>query len=143
MESIRKEKNPERYLKLFHTDDRLGSLLGCRLISISETECIAEYDVNPEHYNPNGILHGGALYSVMDSAQGAFIHYTLDEQFQSAATGTATIRYHAPLTSGTVRIRTFLKGTDRRKIFITSQAFDADGKEVATLEEIWIGILKP
>ncbi len=130
------------YIEHFVNKDKFGALMGGQFVSIDSSECIFQYEVNPQHFNPNGILHGGALYGVMDSSQGMFIHFILDDAFKAAATGTATIKYLAPLTSGRVKIRTFLKERQGRKYFINSVATDAAGKEVATLEEIWIAMGK-
>ena len=140
---MEKQKDPNATARYFETKDRFGSLLGGRIVSLTADECVYEYVVRPEHFNPTGILHGGALYGAMDSSQGCFIHYTLDEKlYKYAATGTATIKYTAPVTSGTIRIRSWLKGQERRKIFISSTATDEKGTIVATLEEIWVAILK-
>ena len=130
--------SPQEFAKFFEKTDRLGALFGNKMISISKDECLCEYQVSPEHFNPNGILHGGALYSVMDSSEGAFVHFTLDEKFKYAATGTSTIKYKAPVTSGKIRIRTWLKEIQNRKLFVCSSATDESGLEVAQLEEIWI-----
>ena len=73
--SIRQD--PENFKKFFAAHDRLGSLLGAKLVSLDQKECVYAYDPSPQHYNPNGILHGGALYTVMDSSQGAFVHFIL------------------------------------------------------------------
>ncbi len=129
------------FIKMFSSKDRLGHLLGAKLILLSKEECIFEYKVNPEHFNPNGILHGGALFSVMDSSQGAFLHFILDDSYKFAATGTATIKFLAPVLDGTLRIRTWLKGTERRKFFVNSTAQNESGIEIATLEEIWVAAL--
>lgn len=137
-------KDPRSYIESFKKTDRMGSIFEPTIVSLSSEECIYEYEVNPAHYNPNGILHGGALYTIMDSSQGMFVHFLLndlDPLFKAAATGTATIKYLAPLRSGKVRIRTWLKEKQGRKIFVNSTATDESGKEVAALEEIWIGIL--
>lgn len=141
-EAMASNLTPEEYMRGFAAKDRLGTLMGHRLVSISPQECISEYDVKPEHYNPNGILHGGALYTAMDSAQGAFLHFSLDPRFQFAATGTATIKYTAPVRDGTIRIRTWMKETQNRKLFVSSVATDRNGVEVANLEEIWIAVFK-
>lgn len=135
-------KSSAEYIKGFTEKDKLGRQFNARFVSIEPGECIYEYDFNPDHTNPNGILHGGALFSIMDSSQGALIHFDLDSKYQAAATGTATIRYLAPVTSGTVTIRTLRKAVDGRKVFIDSVATGPEGSEVARLEEVWICILK-
>jgi uncharacterized protein (TIGR00369 family) len=135
-------KDPTAFIDFFKANDRLGAIFGVQIISLNNSECICEYKVSPDHFNPNGILHGGALYSAMDSSQGAFVHFTLDPAFFAAATGTATIRYQAPVRQGIIRIRTWLKEKQNRKIYVCSTATDQNGQEVATLEEIWIAMLK-
>ena len=133
--------NPQKYIEQFQANDKFGQIFKAKFVSISESECFYEYNFNTEHCNPNGILHGGTLYGVMDSSQGALIHFTLEDTYRAAATGTATIKYLAPVTEGTVKIRSYIKNHEGRKVFINSEAFDKDEKLVATLEEIWIKIL--
>ncbi|RYD80666.1 MAG: PaaI family thioesterase, partial [Sphingobacteriales bacterium] len=98
-------KSATEYQAEFQRRDHLGNLVGARFISIDRDQIIYHYEVKPEHFNPNGFLHGGALYTVMDSSQGAFVHFILDEKFEIAVTGTATIRYEKPLRSGSVEIK--------------------------------------
>jgi uncharacterized protein (TIGR00369 family) len=140
---LKKESELSEYTKRFVAKDKMGAHMGARFVSLTLQECIYEYTVSENHLNPNGILHGGALYTVMDSAQGMFVHAILDEtKYQAAATGTATIRYLAPVSEGVVRIVTTLKEQKERKLFITSKAYNAQNVPVADLEEIWIAILK-
>lgn len=140
-QAINSRKDIATYIRFFETNDCLGNMFQHKIIALDGEKCTSEYQVDPRHFNPNGILHGGALYSVMDSAQGAFIHYILDEKFKYASTGTATIKYLAPVFNGKVTIITTLKEIQNRKIFISSVATDDKGKEVAQLEEIWIATL--
>lgn len=133
-------KDAESYAAQFITQDKLGALLNAKFISLTPTECVYEYEVNPNHLNPNGILHGGALFTIMDSSQGMLMHFILDGAFKAAATGTATIKYFVPIQSGTIRIHTMLEERQNRKYFISSVAKDMSGKQVALLEEIWIGL---
>ena len=135
------KKNAAEFIRNFEKSDRLGSLMGAKIQSLSQEECIGSYEASPAHFNPNGILHGGALYTAMDSNQGAFVHFILEEKYIAAATGTATIKYLAPIRGGKIKIRTYLKARENRKLFINSSASDEAGHEVATLEEIWIPIL--
>ncbi len=134
--------NTHDYIKGFEARDKMGSLLGHKLISLTDQECISEYQTQPEHFNPNDILHGGALYTVMDSAQGAFVHFNLEPQFKYASTGTSTIKYLAPVFKGLIKIKTQFKNTENRKIFICSEAYNEQNVLVATLDEIWIAALK-
>lgn len=133
-------KSVKEYIEAFVANDRLGSKFNARPISLNTEECVYEYEAGEEDYNPKGILHGGALYAVMDSSQGMLMHYILDDTFKTAATGTATVKYLAPVRSGKITIRTKLISRERRKFFVHSDAVDANGNAVATLDEIWIAI---
>ena len=124
----------------FTAGDRLGAMLGARFVSLTSEECRYEYDAAAEHLNPNGTLHGGALFTAMDSSQGLLVHWLLEDNYRAAATGTATIKYLAPVRSGKVAIRTWLTRREGRKMFVSSEAVDASGKRVATLDEIWIAL---
>lgn len=139
---MKTEAELPEYTKRFVEKDKMGATIGARFVSLTLRECVYEYDVSESHYNPNGILHGGALYTVMDSAQGMFVHAILDDKFKAAATGTSTIKYLAPVKSGTVKIITTLIEKKERKIFVASKAFDQSGVQVADLEEIWIALYK-
>jgi uncharacterized protein (TIGR00369 family) len=137
---LKKESELQEYTKRFVEKDRMGAAMGARFISLTLTECVYDYEVNENHLNPNGILHGGALYAVMDSAQGMFVHAILDDKYMAAATGTATIRYLAPVREGTIRTVTTLKEQKDRKIFVSTIARDMKNKPVAELEEVWIAV---
>jgi len=132
----------QKYIEHFEQKDRMGSLFKMKITEVNAQECLCEYTVQEAHFNPNGILHGGALYTVMDSSQGAFIHLNLDPQFKYAATGTATIKYLAPVREGKVLIRTWFKEIQGRKHFVSSEAKNEKGDVLATLEEIWIATFK-
>jgi acyl-coenzyme A thioesterase PaaI-like protein len=131
-------KNPAEFLSFFREHDKLGALVGAHPVSINQDECTYEYQASPGHYNPNDILHGGALYSAMDSCQGAFVHFILEDIYEGAVTGTSTIKYLRPIKAGKIRIRTWLAAKERRKLFVSTSATDEAGNEVAQLEEIWI-----
>lgn len=134
------QRDPAAYAAAFQKNDALGGLLGCRLVSISNDACIYEYEARPEHFNPNGILHGGALFTAMDSSQGAFVHFFLEDAYRYASTGSAEIRYRAPVKSGKVTIRTTLKERKRKILRVLSVATDESGGEIAILEETWVAI---
>lgn len=134
------EIDKDKFVDIFQENDCLGALFGVIINSLTEEECISEYQVLAEHHNPNGVLHGGALYSVMDSSQGAFLHFNLPDEFKAAATGTATIKYLAPVYEGVIQVKTRLTGQDGRKFFVQSKATNDSGVEVAVLDEVWIGL---
>src|SRR5690349_6293712 len=92
----------------FVARDRLGALMGARFISVTPEQCVYEYEAAGAHFNPVDTLHDGALFTVMDSSQGMFVHSLLAPPYRRALTGTATIKYLAPVRAGKVVVRTTL-----------------------------------
>ena len=128
--------SPEQFV----AGDRLGALLGARFLSLTPGECRYEYEAGDDHFNPGGILHGGALFTVMDSSQGMLVFALLEPPYTRVATGTATIKYLAPVRGGKICIRTTVSKREGRKFFVHSEAVDEKGTTVAVLDEIWIAI---
>jgi len=121
----------------FFAHDRFGAAIGARFVSLDGGVCVYEYEATDAHFNPGGMLHGGALYSVMDSSQGMLV-YSLVEPPMVAATGTATIKYLAPVRRGRIVVTTSLAKREGRKLFLHSEAVDEGGVVVAILDEVWI-----
>src|SRR5256885_7490171 len=66
----------------FVARDRLGALLGARFISVTPEQCLYEYEPPESHLNPVDTLHGGALFTVMDSSQGMLVHSLLTPPYR-------------------------------------------------------------
>lgn len=133
-------RNRQFSLEYFVSRDKLGALLGARFVSLTPQECVYEYEAADEHFNPAGILHGGALFTVMDSSQGMLAWTLVEPPYRMAVTGTATIKYLAPVRGGKVLVRTTVERREGRKLFLHSEAVDENGTTVATLDEIWIAV---
>ena len=132
-------KDAQTFKAAYEAADCIQKSIGAKFISVSHEECIYEYTVVAAHFNPNGLVHGGALFTAMDSCQGAFMHFIVDEVYTYPVTGTATIRYEHPVTAGVVSIRSFLERREKRKYFVTSLASQAN-TIVAKLDEVWIAV---
>jgi acyl-CoA thioesterase len=60
-------------------DERIGpgpfaEMLGFRVLQADETGSLVEADPRPEHLNGGGIVHGGYLSALLDSATGWAVH---------------------------------------------------------------------
>lgn len=69
--------------------------------------CAAALDVRPELLNPNGVVHGGALFAMADTVMGAALHTTLAPG-EYCATVEIKIHFLQPVTRGKIRCRTRL-----------------------------------
>lgn len=68
-------------------------------------DCSATLDVRPELLNPNGVVHGGVLFSIADTVMGAALHTTLAPG-EYCATVEIKIHFLLPVTKGKIRCRT-------------------------------------
>ena len=77
----------------------LADLLGIRPASMGGGRARFALTVRDDHMNPNGVVHGGIVYSLADTAMGAALFSEL-EPGQSCTTLEIKINYLAPVTSG-------------------------------------------
>lgn len=126
----------------FESLDRFAEKIGYRVISTAPGTSEYEISVDESFYNPVGIVHGGALFSVMDSSAGAAMAAwarASGRELTFMATATAEIRYKRAVTGGTLRVRTAITEQKRSVVRLTSQAFDASAnpEPVAELVSTW------
>jgi len=55
----------------------LGVVLGLRLVEVGDGLAVFEGAPKPAYYNPAGVIHGGWIASILDSALGCAIHSRL------------------------------------------------------------------
>jgi acyl-CoA thioesterase len=75
--------------------------------------CTAVLEVRSELLNPNGVVHGGALFSMADTAMGAALYTTL-EPGENCATIEIKIHFLQPVTKGRIRCSTRVVQRGRR-----------------------------
>jgi uncharacterized protein (TIGR00369 family) len=79
-------------------------LLGQSLVEIEEGRAVFEVRPGERHYNPIGLVHGGLLATILDSAMGCAVHSTLP-----AGTGYSTlevkVNFTRPVLSDTGLLR--------------------------------------
>ena len=75
--------------------------------------CSAALAVRPELLNPNGVVHGGALFSMADTVMGAALFTTL-EPGENCATIEIKIHFLQPVSKGKIRCNTRVVQRGRR-----------------------------
>lgn len=98
----------------------ISRLLDFALVEASEGRAAFEVAPGEQHYNPIGVVHGGLLATVLDSALGCAVHTTLP-----AGTGYTTLELHVNL----VRAVTMETGRLRAEAEIVHR-----GRRVATAQ---------
>lgn len=107
--------------------------LDIALVSAEEGSVVVEARPGAAHLNPAGIVQGGYVASVLDTACGCAVHSALP-----ANTGFSTmelkVAYHRPVTVGTgaVRAEGRLVSIGKRAAFSEGKLFDANGKLLAS-----------
>jgi uncharacterized protein (TIGR00369 family) len=105
--------------------------MGFRLVTWSPDGAVMEADVAPGQWaNPSGVLHGGVLMGLADSAMGM----TMCGLLGAGKTGTNTdvqIRFLRPTRGGTLRATARVVRKGRRTMVLEADVTDAAGKLVA------------
>ncbi|MFA5912672.1 MAG: PaaI family thioesterase [Burkholderiales bacterium] len=81
--------------------------------------CSAALEVRPELLNPNGVVHGGALFSMADTVMGAALHTTL-EPGEFCATVEIKMHFLQPVSKGRIRCSTRVVQRGRRLAVLES-----------------------
>lgn len=91
-----------------------------------------EYRVDPAHHNPNGVLHGGVLMALLDTAMGFEVarHARAGGKFNGVAE--MSTRFLAPVREGLVRAEASIVKVGKRLAVVDGRALAPDGTLVAT-----------
>lgn len=92
-------------------------------------DVIIKMPVKKELGNSNGVMHGGALTSILDSIIGATIRSTREVR---VATISLTTQFIAPVEEGTLYARATLINDGKRIQYVESKAFNERDETVGT-----------
>ena len=106
-----------------------ADLVGFSVTERSETHCVTELTLEKKHLNPNGVVHGGVLYTLADTGMGGALMAALPEGHY-CATIEIKIAYFRPAKEGTVRCVTELVHLGRRTASLESR-LELGGKTLA------------
>lgn len=116
-----------------------AKLLGIELEEIDSGVATLAFDIKPEFKQNNGVVHGGAIASLIDSAT-AFAIISLLSPGEQATTVDLTISYLRPLTHGRARAVARVLRSGRRLITVSAELFDVKGTLSATALSTYIKI---
>lgn len=98
-------------------------LLGIEFTRIEDGVAECRMEVHQKLFNPGGMLHGGATYSLADTGMGLALWSLLDEG-QNCATIEIKMTYIKAITSGTLHCITRVIDKRRRLAFLESEITD-------------------
>ena len=106
-------------------------LLGIEIVRLSRGEAVLSLPVRADLTRMEGLLHGGALASLLDTAS-AFAVLTLLGGSTQTVSVDLTIQFLRPVTYGAVEARAMVLRAGRRVVTVSIEATNAAGKAVAT-----------
>ena len=132
-ESAAEELTPEELARLHETFGQVPyvRLLGLRFVSAERGAATFALEMREELTRMGGILHGGALVSLMDTAA-AFAVHTLLGPGGRTVTVDLTVHFLRPATAGRVESRAKVLRQGRRVVILNVEAADASGALIAT-----------
>jgi uncharacterized protein (TIGR00369 family) len=107
----------------------IARLLGFGLIEVAEGRAVFSVRPGEQHYNPIGLVHGGLLATILDSAMGCAVHSTLP-----AGTGYTTLEIKVNFTrpvgadTGLLRCEATLVHRGRRTATSEGRVLDEKGR---------------
>jgi len=111
----------------------LGELLHIENLGVDQERGRARYRlaVAPELLNPHGVLHGGAVYTMIDYSMGGLTAKTLPDG-QICATIEIKVSYLTGVRDGTLTCDTRVIKQGKNVVFLESSVSDDAGELVAT-----------
>jgi 1,4-dihydroxy-2-naphthoyl-CoA hydrolase len=118
-----------------HAPAPYTAFLGLEIVSASPDEVRSRLAWSADKCTAGGMLHGGALMSLADSAGGFLAFLNLPDDAKGTATIESKTNFLGPIRGGYVNgvSRALHKG--RRTIVIDTELFDDEGKLVARVTQ--------
>ena len=129
----KKELTPDELALLEKTFRQVPyvGLLGLEFVAAERGTATFALEVREEVTRMGGIVHGGAVVSLMDTAAACAVH-TLLEPGGRTVTVDLTVHFLSPATSGRVEARATVLRRGRRVIILGVEARNGDGALIAT-----------
>jgi uncharacterized protein (TIGR00369 family) len=116
-----------------------AKLLGIELEDVASGTATLGFDIRNDLKQNNGVVHGGAIASLIDTAT-AFAIISLLPPEEQATTADLTISYLRPLSNGRARVTARVIRAGRRLIVVSAELVDDAGKLSATALTTYIKI---
>jgi acyl-CoA thioesterase len=107
-----------------------ADLVGLRPVSMDTGRAVFAVKLRAEHLNPHGVVHGGVIYTLADTAMGAALTTRL-EVGERCVTLEIKINYLAPALEGTLTCEAAVVGRARRVGVLEARVRDEAEKLVA------------
>lgn len=123
---IEKQKAREVFSKVPYL-----KLIGMKLVDLKPGEAIVKLEMRDELRQPQGLLHGGATASVIDTAM-AFAVVTRLAENETASTVDLNVYYLRPVTKGAIVCTAKIVKAGKRLLTVSAEVFNDEEKLIAT-----------
>ena len=106
-------------------------LLGLEFVGAERGSAVFALDAREDLMRMGGILHGGAVFSLLDTAAACAVH-TILEPGDRTVTVDLTVHFLRPFGSGRLQARARVLRAGRRIAFLSVEATDPTGVLIAT-----------
>jgi uncharacterized protein (TIGR00369 family) len=89
------------------------------------------YTIEAAHYNPHGVLHGGVMMALLDSAMGHAVAALIAPEGAFNAAAQMNVNFLEPVRAGTVVAHAKVRKRGKRLAIVEAEAVDEDGRVVA------------
>jgi uncharacterized protein (TIGR00369 family) len=113
----------------FRYGDPIGPL-GYIPVESTPGTAVWEYKVDPAHFNPNGVLHGGVLMGLLDTAMGHAVAEMVIPNGRFNAAAQMNVHFIHPIREGVVRARAEVRKIGKRLAVVEAEATDGEGRLV-------------
>lgn len=110
--------------------------LGMKIEEASEGKAVLSMPFLVKLAQGKGLMHGGAVTALADTAVAMAIKSVLPEETHFA-TVEISLKFHAPVRSGTVRAVACVTERDDRTIKGMAEVFDENGVKTATFQSVF------
>ncbi|HIZ51275.1 MAG TPA: PaaI family thioesterase [Candidatus Pseudomonas excrementavium] len=96
--------------------------LGLELVSLDQDGCTMRLEISPQHFNTTARVHGGVIFSLLDSAMGAAVYARLDAH-EATATIECKINYTRAVTGGVLECRAKVMHAGTRTMVVDGEVW--------------------
>jgi acyl-CoA thioesterase len=109
----------------------LRNFLGMEIEEVEAGHAVARVEVTADFLNPNGVVHGGVLFTMVDTAMGKATLSVIDAG-QRCASVEVQLRFLRPVVAGHLEAVARVIQAGRKIIHLEAQIRDGQGTLVAT-----------
>jgi uncharacterized protein (TIGR00369 family) len=121
----------EAFLREIFSAVKYAAWLGLQLEELSSGRAVISLLIAENHKQNLGVVHGGAIASLLDTAA-AFAVMTVLREEEKATTTDLCIQYLRPLTHGRARAEARVRRAGRRLVSLAVDVFDENQALTAT-----------